>query len=65
MVSWIVATLTACAILFAGGLFVVLFLRYRRGEKEQIARAELWIKRSRELVEEMKEELDRETGRHG
>lgn len=65
IVDWIIFTLTFCAFLFAGGLFVVLYLRYRRWEKEQIARAELWIKRSHELVEEMKAELDRETGRHG
>ena len=65
IVDWIIFTLTFCAFLFAGGLFVVLYLRYRHWEKEQIARAELWIKCSRELVEEMKAELDRETGRHG
>ena len=65
MVSWIVATLTACAILFAGGLFVVLYLRYRQWEKEQIARAELWIQRSKELLAEAREELKREIGRHG
>lgn len=65
IVDWIIFTLTFCAFLFAGGLFVVLYLRYRHWEKEQIARAELWIQRSKELLAEAREELKRESRKDG
>ena len=65
MADWIIITLTACAFIFAGGLFVVLYRRYRQWEKEQIARAELWIQRSKELLAEAREELKRESRKDG
>lgn len=57
IVDWIIFTLTFCAFLFAGGLFVVLYLRYRHWEKEQIARAQEWQKRSAELLAEYRKEV--------
>ena len=58
--DWIIFTLTFCAFLFAGGLLVVLYLRYRHWEKEQIVRAEMWRKRSEELLQELKAEIEQE-----
>lgn len=58
--DWIIFTLTFCAFLFAGGLFLVLYLRYRHWEKEQIARAQEWLKRSEELIQELKTEIEQE-----
>ena len=58
--DWIIFTLTFCAFLFAGGLFVVLYLRYRHWEKEQIARAQEWQKQSEELLQELKAEIEQE-----
>ena len=57
MADWIIFTLTACAFLFAGGLFIVLYFRYRQWEKEQIARAQEWQKRAEELLAEYRKEV--------
>ena len=67
IVDWIIFTLTFCAFLFAGGLFVVLYLRYRHWEKEQIARTEEWQKRFAELLAEYRKEVcngKETTGKH-
>ena len=60
MADWIIITLIACAFIFAGGLFLVLFFRYRHWEKEQVARARAWQKHSVELLEELKREIKKE-----
>ena len=60
MADWIIITLTVCAFTSVGGLFVVLYLRYRQWEKEQIVRAEMWLKRSEELIQELKAEIEQE-----
>ena len=67
MIDWIIITLTVCALTSVGGLFVVLYLRYRHWEKEQIARAQEWQKRSAELLAEYRKELcngKETTGKH-
>lgn len=60
MADWIIITLTVCALTSVGGLFVVLYCRYRQWEKEQITRAQEWRKRSEELIQELKAELSQE-----
>ena len=67
MADWIIITLAACPFIFAGGLFVVLYLRYRHWKKEQIARAQEWQKRSAELLAEYRKEVlhgKETTGKH-